>query len=71
MRDRIVYLISLFVLSWFVLASVSWGQQQPSSNNAQPGAPQNMPGRTMKGRTVKSNKRCGHAWQIPPEIQLY
>jgi hypothetical protein len=51
MPDRIIYLISLFVL-----ASVSWGQQQPSSNNTQPGTPQNMPGMDMPAHDMSNMK---------------
>ena len=42
MRERIVLLIS-----FFLLASVTWGQQQPTSGNASPRTEQNMPGMDM------------------------
>jgi hypothetical protein len=49
MRDRIVFLIS-----FFFLASVSWGQQQPSG--AHPDAQQNMPGMDMSGHDMSNMK---------------
>jgi hypothetical protein len=51
MRDRIVFLIS-----FFVLASVAWGQQQPSGGNAQPSAQQNMPGMDMPAHDMSNMK---------------
>ena len=51
MRDRIVFLISLFLL-----ASVAWGQQQPSGGNAQPSAAQSMPGMDMPGHDMSNMK---------------
>ena len=59
MRDRIVLLLSLFLL-----ASITWGQQQPSGGNTQPGAQQSMPGMdmpahdrsNMKGMSMGSDK---------------
>lgn len=51
MRDRIVFLISLFLL-----ASVAWGQQQPASGNAQPSNPQSMPGMDMPGHDMSNMK---------------
>jgi hypothetical protein len=50
MRDRIVLLTALFVL-----ASVTWGQQQPSGN-AQPAAQQNMPGADMPAHDMSNMK---------------
>jgi hypothetical protein len=51
MRNRIVFLIS-----FFVLASVAWGQQQPSGGNAQPSAQQNMPGMDMPAHDMSNMK---------------
>jgi hypothetical protein len=51
MRDRIVLLIS-----FFLLASVTWGQQQPSGGNAQPSAQQNMPGMDMPAHDMSNMK---------------
>ncbi|MFZ2085543.1 MAG: hypothetical protein WB991_09855 [Candidatus Sulfotelmatobacter sp.] len=51
MRDRIVFLISLFLL-----ASVAWGQQQPASGNAQSSNPQSMPGMDMPGHDMSNMK---------------
>lgn len=51
MRHRIVLLISLFLL-----ASVTWGQQQPAAGSAQPGAQQNMPGMDMPAHDMSSMK---------------
>ena len=51
MRDRIVFLISIFLL-----ASVAWGQQQPASGNTQPSAQQNMPGMDMSGHDMSNMK---------------
>jgi hypothetical protein len=51
MLNRIVILISSFFL-----ASVAWGQQQPSSGNAQPSAQQSMPGMDMSGHDMSNMK---------------
>jgi hypothetical protein len=51
MRYRIVVLISLFLL-----ASVTWGQQQPSGGNAEPSGQQNMPGMDMSGHDMSNMK---------------
>ena len=44
MRDRIVVLISLFLL-----AGMTWGQQQPAGSSAPPSGQQSMPGMDMPG----------------------
>src|SRR5208283_3062291 len=51
MRDRI-----LFVISIFLLASVAWGQQQPVGSNTQPSAQQSMPGMDMSGHDMSNMK---------------
>src|SRR5580658_7763222 len=51
MRDRIALLISLVLL-----ASVTWGQQQPSSGSAQPSSQQNMPGMDMPAHDMSNMK---------------
>jgi len=51
MRDRIVFLISLFLL-----ASVVWSQQPPASSNAQSSGPQSMPGMDMPGHDMSNMK---------------
>ena len=50
MRDRIVFLISLFLF-----ASVAWGQQQPAGSNAPPSG-QSMPGMDMSGHDMSNMK---------------
>jgi len=47
MRDRIVVLISLFLL-----ASMTWGQQQPAGSSAPPSGQQSMPGMDMPGHDM-------------------
>jgi hypothetical protein len=49
MRDRIAILIS-----FFLMASVTWGRQQPASSA--PSANQNMPGMDMSGRDMSNMK---------------
>src|SRR6202046_5734815 len=53
MRERIVLLIS-----FFLLASLTWSQQQPSSGggNASPGTEQNMPGMDMPAHDMSNMK---------------
>ncbi|MGD1024487.1 MAG: hypothetical protein ABR880_16995 [Candidatus Sulfotelmatobacter sp.] len=51
MRDRVLFLISLFSL-----ASVAWGQQQPAGGNTQPSAQQSMPGMDMSGHDMSNMK---------------
>jgi hypothetical protein len=51
MRERIVLLIS-----FFLLASVTWGQQQPTSGNASPRTEQNMPGMDMPAHDMSNMK---------------
>ena len=50
MRDQIVVLIS-----FFLLASVAWGQQPPASGSA-PSAQQSMPGMDMSGHDMSNMK---------------
>jgi hypothetical protein len=49
MRDRIVVLISLFLL-----ASMTWGQQQPAGSSAPPSGQQSMPGMGMPGHDMSN-----------------
>ena len=49
MRDRIVVLISLFLL-----ASMTWGQQQPAGSSAPPSGQQSMPGMDMPGHDMSN-----------------
>jgi uncharacterized protein involved in copper resistance len=54
MLNRIVILISSFLL-----ASVAWGQQQPSGNaqpGSQPNSQQSMPGMDMSGHDMSNMK---------------
>ncbi len=51
MRNRILILIS-FVL----LASVTWGQQQPAAGNTAPSSQQSMPGMNMPGHDMSTMK---------------
>ena len=51
MRERIVLLIS-----FFLLASLTWGQQQPTRGNASPGTEQNMPGMDMPAHDMSNMK---------------
>jgi len=51
MQDRIVILISLFLL-----ASVTWGQQPPATGNTQPSAQQSMPGMDMPAHDMSNMK---------------
>jgi len=51
MRDRIVVLLSLFLL-----ASVAWGQQQPAGNSVPPNGGQSMPGMDMSGHDMSNMK---------------
>jgi hypothetical protein len=51
MRDRIVFLISLFLL-----ASVVWSQEPPASSSAQSSGPQSMPGMDMPGHDMSNMK---------------
>jgi len=49
MRDRIVVLISLFLL-----AGMTWGQQQPAESSATPSGQQSMPGMDMPGHDMSN-----------------
>ena len=49
MRDRIVVLISLFLL-----AGMTWGQQQPAGSSAPPSGQQSMPGMDMPGHDISN-----------------
>ena len=49
MRDRIVVLISLFLL-----AGMTWGQQQPAGSSAPPSGQQSMPGMDMPGHDMSN-----------------
>jgi hypothetical protein len=49
MRDRIVVLISLFLL-----AGMTWGQQQPAESSAPPSGQQSMPGMDMPGHDMSN-----------------
>jgi hypothetical protein len=51
MRDRIVILISFFLLT-----SVTWGQQQPAASNAPASSQQSMPGMDMSGHDMSGMK---------------
>jgi len=51
MRDRIVFLISLFLL-----AGVAWSQQPPASSSAQSSGQQSMPGMDMPGHDMSNMK---------------
>ncbi len=51
MHNRIVLLIS-----FFLLAGMSWSQQPPASGNAQPNSQQSMPGMDMSGHDMSNMK---------------
>ncbi len=51
MRDRIIVLISLFLL-----CSLSWSQQQPAGSSAPANSQQNMPGMDMSGHDMSNMK---------------
>jgi hypothetical protein len=49
MRNRIIILISLFLL-----ATAAWGQQQPAASNAPSGGQQSMPGMSMPSHDMSN-----------------
>jgi hypothetical protein len=51
MRERILFLISIFVLP-----IAAWGQQPPAGSNAQPNTQQSMPGMDMSGHDMSNMK---------------
>jgi hypothetical protein len=51
MRDRIIVLISLFLLS-----ILTWSQQQPDGSSTPPSSQQSMPGMDMSGHDVSNMK---------------
>src|SRR5580658_9616389 len=51
MRERILFLISIFGL-----AIVAWGQQPPAGSNTQPNTQQSMPGMDMSGHDMSNMK---------------